>query len=303
LLTRRGPSRHAGKPRKSLREDDSDSDGADSDACSDFMAPSRPRASRSTAPSRRSIVPAWKPGRLKKTADEPAGDDPKPAKKAPFSMRGKNFDPTLLPHPNNREHGCVASAASLKILDEDLESLSLKKLRELLAHERNIFINKFGKELSTIVRNSGGQNAAVNEFYLARQSNAWMTSVLMSQVVRDVIKPTMEASKSRHGGITKGKRALLMLDNCSVHKDNRFINECLANGIDVFFFYPNSTAHLQPLDISYNRPLKSQQNRRGREAFTQFFPLFAAFGSHSECSIDYYTRNHYQRIPACYFQG
>ena len=161
-------------------------------------------------------------------------------------------------NPNICSNGCAQSVEAMSILKEDHSHLTIPQLHELIEIERARFVEKFGKELSTLIRENKEKRATINEFVLAKNSNAWMTGELMSLVPEQTIKPMLNLNEAaKLPGLQDGERALLLLDNCSVHHDYDFLEQCLANRIDVTYLYPNTTSHGQPADVGYNRPLKN----------------------------------------------
>lgn len=72
--------------------------------------------------------------------------------------------------------------------------------------------------------------------------SGWMTNDLIVQWAREVFIRQVTP-------FLYGRRALLIMDGHSTHKNKEFLKVLDENGIDVFFLPPNATQFFQPLDM------------------------------------------------------
>ena len=84
-------------------------------------------------------------------------------------------------------------------------------------------------------------------YIITSQYKAWNDTVRMCMWVDLVLIP----AKDKRGG-----KLLLWMDNCGIHHTDEVEKRMKEGGIKVFYFPPNMTAVIQPLDLVVNGPIK-----------------------------------------------
>jgi hypothetical protein len=268
---RRNPRRQAHEPCYTHSADDGESSCDSTDASSSDEADSPADSQRSRNSGVQRVAGTSGRGASRATVSTglsrpSSGAGPKKAAKPKQQSTNKSassvpcfsFDPLAIQHPNLCKAGCSNSPEAMAILKMDYSNYTDEDLEIELKKTRKRFILKFGQQISDAVRDHGHENLEADHFYLGRNKKAWMNGNFLSSLPR-LIFPKMFKGDEKIGlpPLEKNKRALFIIDNCSSHKDNRFINECLALGIDILFLHPHTTAHTQPLDLTFNGPFKS----------------------------------------------
>ena len=92
----------------------------------------------------------------------------------------------------------------------------------------------------------------------ANQSNAWVNAALFTDWFHQNFVPTVQGKPREIGGEPK---ALLLLDNCSVHPDEEELIS--ADGkVNVKFLPPNVTSLIQPIDQGVHVAIKCRYRRK-----------------------------------------
>ena len=86
-----------------------------------------------------------------------------------------------------------------------------------------------------------------------RPEGSWMDLKVMEVWVRHCLRPYSKK-------LTTGQRGLLILDNFEGHINDHIQKEINKLGFDVLRLPPNTTAHLQPLDLVVNKPFQDYFN-------------------------------------------
>ncbi len=77
----------------------------------------------------------------------------------------------------------------------------------------------------------------------------------MLEVAIRILIPYKE-KKIAEEGLSADQKVLLILDNHTTHKDDAFLQILRENGFIIHYLPANCTSKLQPLDLSFNAPLK-----------------------------------------------
>jgi len=83
------------------------------------------------------------------------------------------------------------------------------------------------------------------------QEKAWFDEDVMMEWVEKILAPYIE-------NVPRGIIPLLLLDDFSVHKTGAVVGAIQALGVEVEFIPPGCTGMVQPVDVGYNKPLKSK---------------------------------------------
>ena len=80
---------------------------------------------------------------------------------------------------------------------------------------------------------------------------AWFDEAVMMEWVEKILAPYVE-------NVPHGIVPILFLDDFSVHKTGAVVGAIQALGVEVEFIPPGCTGMVQPVDVGYNKPLKSK---------------------------------------------
>jgi hypothetical protein len=92
----------------------------------------------------------------------------------------------------------------------------------------------------------------------ATQENAFITGELFNQWTQEVLFPYFEATRAALG---YNGRGILLLDGCTSHSGEWFLDEATWRGVEPIFFPPHSSDQVQPMDLGIFALEKTEATR------------------------------------------
>ena len=123
------------------------------------------------------------------------------------------------------------------------------KYNALLTTLRDLLSKTTGKANGTIAKREL-PTLPTDLIYLC-QGKAWFDEAVMMEWVEKILAPYVE-------NVPRGIVPILLLDDFSVHKTGAVVGAIQALGVEVEFIPPGCTGMVQPVDVGYNKPLKSK---------------------------------------------
>ena len=94
-----------------------------------------------------------------------------------------------------------------------------------------------------------------DDWLISFTPNHWCNEITMEAYIRQVIAPFI-CKKQELLHLSSTQCALCIFDNFSAQCTSKILQLLDDNYIDVVFVPPNCTDQLQPLDLSFNKPVK-----------------------------------------------
>ena len=123
------------------------------------------------------------------------------------------------------------------------------KYNALLTTLRDLLSKTTGKANGTIAKRELG--TLPTDLIYRCQEKAWFDEPVMMEWVEKVLGPYV-------ANVPHGIVPILFLDDFSVHKTGAVVEAIQALGVEVEFILPGCTGMVQPIDVGYNKPLKSK---------------------------------------------
>ena len=106
-----------------------------------------------------------------------------------------------------------------------------------------------------------------DDWLISFTPNHWCNEITMEAYVREVIAPFIR-QKRELLYLSNQQRALCIFDNFSAQCTSKILQLLDDNYIDVVFVPPNCTDQLQPLDLSFNKPVKDFMRGKFQEWYS-----------------------------------
>ena len=106
-----------------------------------------------------------------------------------------------------------------------------------------------------------------DDWLISFTPNHWCNEITMETYIRQVIAPFI-CKKRELLHLSSTHRALCIFDNFSAQCTSKILQLLDDNYIDVVFVPPNCTDQLQPLDLSFNKPVKDFMRGKFQEWYS-----------------------------------
>ena len=85
-----------------------------------------------------------------------------------------------------------------------------------------------------------------NKYHIVSQESGYITSLIWDYWVENIFIPEVQCRRLQH---KYDGEVVIMLDGCSSHSTDDFLEECMYNGITIFELPPNCSDQIQVLDL------------------------------------------------------
>ena len=106
-----------------------------------------------------------------------------------------------------------------------------------------------------------------DDWLISFTPNHWCNEITMEAYIHEVIAPFIR-QKRELLHLSNQQRALCIFDNFSAQCTSKILQLLDDNYIDVVFVPPNCTDQLQPLDLSFNKPVKDFMRGKFQEWYS-----------------------------------